>query len=162
MDPVGETIGVAGQARVARDHCAMLMPGISVGASCRVATILPISRSLLLIPVGMGAKVSISWFVEPARPRVPCGHPAGAARFGKCDQPGQTGTCSVPGTNPCAVRHAHHRRGPRPGRTQGRPGVARPLQGPPQQIHVVVIAQPKAKFLLASLYGQTSVATIHS
>ena len=65
----------------------MLMPGIGVGASCRVAASIPIYKPLLLMPVGMGAKVSISWFVEPAR------QTRGAEPFGAADRPNVHGHC---------------------------------------------------------------------
>jgi hypothetical protein len=56
MDPTGETTGVAGQARVPQDRCAVSM--LAIGASRRVTAISSIFKSLLLMPVGMGAKGS--------------------------------------------------------------------------------------------------------
>src|SRR5215204_2230471 len=59
------------------------MLGIGVGASRRVTAIFLISKSLLLLmPVGMGAKVSISSFVEPAR-QTRGAEPFGVARQSK-------------------------------------------------------------------------------
>ena len=65
----------------------MSMLGIGVGASRRVTAIFSISKSLLLMPVGMGAKVSISSFVEPAR------QTRGAEPFGAADRPDVHGHC---------------------------------------------------------------------
>ena len=45
----------------------MSMLGIGVGASRRVTAIFSISKSLLLMPVGMGAKVSVSLVPDLAR-----------------------------------------------------------------------------------------------
>ena len=75
--------------QVPRDHCAVSMLGIGVGASRRVTAIFSISKSLLLVmPVGMGAKVSISSFVELAR------QTREAAPFGAADRPDIHGHCA--------------------------------------------------------------------